>query len=319
MHITKLQNRVTIVISFMILSMIVIFISMRFSQLSEGKHPIIVQVSPPRCLSTAALRMWQARGDCEVLNEPFIAPFLLKDMHKEDVIKTGQWRAQAPQSYDYVLRKILAMSESKPVFVKEISFALMDLMRTDATLLRNKNVQFVFLIRNPHHIISSYYKILKFVGKNFCYEIGFQALYELYELVEKYAHKKPIIVCAEDLYTNPYDTIQLLCHRLQIPFVEQMMQWEDLGDSFEGVREWHETKKLDVIHHWHKNAIRSTGFHKPSEYEVDQNGYPTFSEVVNMWDRELCFDAYEINKKYYDLLVQEKNRLEAASGDQKAL
>lgn len=274
-------------------------------------YKIIIQVSPPRCLSTASLRMWQARGDCEVLNEPFLAPFLLGDNINKDLINS-QWRPEMVKSFEQKFREISLLAMNSHVFVKEISFTLVNFLRSQPSLLKNHQVHFVFLIRNPHNIICSYYKGVKRPNDTLWHEIGFHSTYEIYTMVKKWGVNKPVIVCAEDLCNDPYSAAQRLCESLDIPFMEHMLQWEDLGDSFEGVHEWHETKQSSATHYWHKDAIRSTGFHKPSEYEVDKKGYPTFSEVKKE-HKKMCFEAYRINNEYYERLLNEKEKLEAAS------
>ena len=268
-------------------------------------HKIVIQVSPPRCLSTAALRMWQARCDFMVLNEPFTSAFVFTTQNTH-TLPSNWCHENAPHTFEEVLQKILLMAESGPVFVKEESYALVDYLKSNPSLMQNANVHFIFLVRNPHDALSSYYKNHKKIFDNFSYLAGFEQCYKIFKMVQVYGAHKPIIICAEDLYSKPYETAQCMCTTLNIPFLERMLQWEDLGDSFTGITEWGEVKNPELTHYWHGAAINSTTFHKPNSYEVDAQGNPTFSEVKNDADRQACFDAYYYNKAYYDLLLAEK-------------
>lgn len=286
--------------------LIYIFIATASSlPISPEMHEIYIQVSPPRCMSTATTRMWASYGGFTVLNEPYISAFVFHN-ETDRVLTSHWWRADAPQTFEEVTQKILQMAENGPVFVKEESFALVDYLRADLSIIFNPHVHFIFLIRNPHHAICSYYKGHKKIIDDFSYLAGFQPSYEIFQMVQQYGNNNPIILCAEDLYNQPYETAQDLCKALDIPFFEHMLQWQDLGDSFTGINEWGELKKPELTHYWHGAAIHSTEFHKPTSYEVDAHGNPTFSEVTDDGDRLVCLQAYHENKVFYDLLIEAK-------------
>jgi hypothetical protein len=277
-----------------------------FSTLS-ATHKIIIQVSPPRCLSTACLRMWQAHGDFEVLNEPFISAFIGQSPADKQ-LTANWWRDGAPQSYDEAWQRIVDLAEHKPVFVKELGFILAPYLINNPEIIQNPQVHFVFLIRNPHSVIISDYQGHGKIIENFIYLAGFKPCYDIFKMVKHDGAHNPVIICAEDLYAHPNKTAEQLCKNLEIPFTQSMLQWKNLGTSFEGVKEWHELKNPELTHHWHGAAIQSTGFHEPHTYEVDENGKPTFSEVTDENDRKVCFEAYNFNKEYYELFLREKNK-----------
>lgn len=284
------------------------FLSLRATDNTAKQiHEIYIQLSPPRCLSTALLRCWQSRGDCVVLNEPFISAYANQDILAAEV-SSQWWRENAPMNFTEVEKNILISAEDAPVFVKEESFAFMDYLHANPNLLNNPHVHFIFLIRNPHHSICSYYKGHNGLIANFSYFVGFEPLYEIYQIVKANNPNTPCILSAEEVYSNPAQMIQDMCAALNIDFLEKMLQWEDLGDSFTGVKEWGELKKKELTHRWHGDAINSTAFHKPRSYELDANGNPTFSEIKNDSDRQTCFDAYVHNKIFYDLFLKETIR-----------
>ena len=275
-----------------------------------GAHKIIIQVSPPRCLSTASLRAWQARGDCEVMNEPFMSAFMFQDEGSREV--TNKWlRADTPTSFKDVEQKIVQMSHKSMVFVKEISFALLAYLKRNTSLAQNPDVYFVFLIRNPANTVHSFYKKQHDdqLINNFSYYVGFETCYAAFQMISACCINKPIIVHAEDIYAQPRQTMEWLCKEIQIPFLETMLQWNNLGNEFTGIKEWYELKRAEHTYYWHGDAIKSTGFHTPNVVcELDSLGNPTYGEIANEKDRMICLEAYRHNKIYYDLLVQEKNK-----------
>jgi len=66
------------------------------------------------------------------------------------------------------------------------------------------------------------------------------------------------------------------------------------------------SKKAAML--WHKDALYSTEFNRPSLYEVDNNNNPTFSEITDLADREICKKVYEENLKWYHLILVEKEK-----------
>jgi len=119
----------------------------------------------------------------------------------------------------------------------------------------------------------------------------------------------PTIITAEDLYNQPEHTAKLLCNRLNIPFTKSMVNWPKLEDGCTGVQAWGELKSKKLTDHWHANAIQSTHFEKPKSYNVDDQGNPTFSEIMKLDDRKACQKAYRESLHYYNLLLAETDYL----------
>lgn len=274
------------------------------SSLSAATHKIVIQVSPPRCLSTAALRMWQARGDFAIMNEPLLSAFAMREEGLRHMTN-GWWDEDAPQTFQEAYQRITDLAEQGPVFVKEISFGLVEFLRSQPEVLANPNIHFVFLLRHPHGVVSSQYKAHQKIYERFSYSCGFQACYEILRTVQELGVNKPYIMKSEDLYNQPQETAQALCKAIDIPFAEHMLHWDNLGSSFIGRKEWHELKHPAFIYKWHEPAIMSTGFHQPTLYDVDEMGNPTFAEVINEEDRKACFEAYDENMIYYKLMTLE--------------
>ncbi len=216
---------------------------------SSYYHKIIYLVSTPRSLSTVFVRMMQARGDMSVFNEPAQKACKLDF----DVVTNG-YRPEAPLTHQEVVDQLLLKSTIRPVFAKDQSFIVKDLLENDPRLINT--------------------------GKN------------------------PAIVFTQDLYNNPEATIRKFCNDVNIPYIEHALSWHSLGEDFDGTQEWHETKSFEMMHHWHKDAILSTQFKQPTQYEVDAQGNPTFSEIADPHDRQGCIEAYQENLKYYQEILK---------------
>ncbi len=270
--------------------------------MNGNQNKIIYLISPPRSLSIAFLRMMHARGDFKIMHEPCVLPYDL--IHYKE--HTKDWfRKDVPGTYQKVKEKIVQEAKNSNLFIKDMGFACRDLFLNDVEFIKNTNIQFVFLLRNPHHAILSFYNKTKEVFDGFSDLIGYKSCYEIFKEVKKFSTLSPLIIYTEDLYSNPKETVQKFCANVQIPFIESSLSWQDLGENFEGFKEWGETKFKEHTQHWHGDAIKSTGFGKPALYKVDENGKPTFSEITNEHDKKACTKAYEENLKFYNLFLNE--------------
>lgn len=187
-----------------------------------------------------------------------------------------------------------------------MSFALFNYLNEHHEIMSDPNIHFLFLIRNPQDVICSFYLRLGYIIDDFTFLIGHKACYEILDLVRRFGTNKPYIVCADELCRNPAKIVQAMCAALNIPFFEQMLYWENLGDSFTGQTEWCELKKPHMLHAWHEQAIISTGFTPIKTYDRDTEGNPTFIEILNEEDRAACFSAYSENLPFYKLMLAYK-------------
>lgn len=268
-------------------------------------HKTVFLISPPRSLSVAFLRMMDACNYFIILNEPFISAFGMS-IESERELTQGWWKENAPDTYEKAEEVVLAHMTQSPVFIKEIAFVIDEYLQKPNPFIGNPEVEFIFLVRNPHHMLCSYYKSLGTIVENFCYLASYEQLYRLYTLVNAHHPNKPLVILSEDLYTNPKHTAQRVCTHIGIPFKDSMLHWENLDSSFNG-QQWHDLKVDSWIEKWHGDAMHSTGISKPRTYETDANGNPTFSEIKNDADRVEVWDTYKRNKLFYDLLISGTN------------
>ncbi len=259
-----------------------------------GDEPqkIICLVSPPRSLSVGFLRMMEARGDFKIYHEPTISVY-----HRVNGLRfSDDWfREGAFQTFDEVKEAIF--NENSNVFVKEMSFSLNEVI--DEDFMKRPNVYFVFLFRNPHDAIVSFYKKLGRIVEDFQVACGYKAAHEVFHKIIDSGARRPLVLSSEELGANPEKVVKTFCDYVGIPFIEQALSWENLGSNFGGYEEWHETKRTDHTQHWHGEAIQSTKFVPLKSYEVDDKGNPTFSEIKSLEDRKECEKAYLTNLPYY--------------------
>lgn len=287
-----------------VFSMTVVFFAMTASLFSANK--IIYLISPPRSMSVAFTRMMQERGDFEIYHEPSQCAY--DKLYYPEL--TATWfRKEAFLTFEQVKIELLTQAQQKNVFAKEMSFAVEEFLLNDLAFVQNPAVQFIFLIRNPHHTAISFYHKLGVLPDEWNSLIGYRAEYEIFQFVKKHAVNPPLILRTEDLYKRPEETIKVFCNRLEIPFLPESLQWSDLTADFTGEQQWHELKVSHLTHHWHGDAIRSTGFGKPHSYEVDEQGNPTFNEIKNEKDRLFIKQAHLVHLPYYEKLMKEQDYL----------
>lgn len=246
------------------------------------KKCIIASVSTPRSLSTALMRLFSARGDFVVINEPGIYFYGLKQ---------GD-----PIAY---IDKVLQQDN---VFLKEISSPKNSLLLTQegCNLFKQKNVYTIFLVRDPHHTIISFFnKSERFLKTQF-----YEKLYEALHFLTREAANKPVILFSEDLYNRPEVVYQALCSYSGIPYIAEALSWQSL-DEETAQKTWsNAARSSSMFHRWHEDAVKSTCIHKPRVYEVDKDNLPTFSEIPEN-RRITAHGVYKECVRWYDAIKQE--------------
>ena len=188
----------------------------------------------PRSLSTAMEVYFRARGDYQVVHEPFADSY---------------W--QGTNAADK-LNELLDITEknSSPVFVKDIAHHLPEDLRKDSRLLQS--FTHVILVRSPLAAFHSHLKVNPDV-KN--HEFGYQALYSMFELIQA-TGLTPLILLADDILENPALTIEGFCKHAEIDHLPEALSWQAKQQT-----DWKASQK------WQVKAAISTGFEKASEKE----------------------------------------------------
>jgi hypothetical protein len=198
--------------------------------------------SAPRALSTAFCRMMIERGDFTVFHEPFSALVVQGYVMIED---------RKVSATDDLVDELIALARRKPVFVKETTeyrYDAVDHPRLPATGTHT------FLIRSLGDAIASHYAMNPAVK---CDEIGYQYLQEIFERMGRVEGRPPVVVEAEQLLSDPYETVRRYCDAVGITFLPSALSWQR-GDR----PEWARTSR------WQRAVASSTGF------ERQDNRYP---------------------------------------------
>jgi hypothetical protein len=104
----------------------------------------------------------------------------------------------------------------------------------------------VFLVRDPRPTISSHYAVKPAVT---CPEIGYEWLWELFELLRAATGRTPLVLRAEDVLRDPAAEVEAFCAAVGLPYLPGALRWEP-GDR----PEWQRHRG------WHLDAISSSGF-----------------------------------------------------------
>jgi len=293
------------------------------SEKTKQSHKIIYMISTARSLSTVFARYMAARGDFSVFNEPAFPPFLANHSEAYKLFIPTFKEETLQTTYADINAKILQKAASQNIFIKEMPFLAKDFLLNNSTLIKNPDIHFVFLIRNPHEVLLSFNKCWPISQNEVSVQaeaVDYKVLFNLYTHIEQHATKKPYIIISEDICSNPAKTIQDFCTVTDIPFDTSKLEWRDLGDNFD-ITAWNEDKKAAPVKHWHENAIRSTGFkkHISSQKKCDRDGNPTFEEIEDSEVRCLVMNLYARNLPFYKKFLEEAEKTKSISLPKRAI
>ncbi len=197
--------------------------------------------SGPRNISTAMMRAFEARGDCQVLDEPFYAWYLSHSgvthpLH--DAVIASQ-----PTRWDAVVASLLQPIDEPLYYQKHMAHHMVG----DEDYGWLGSFQHAFLIRDPARMIASYQRKRESVVAT---DLGLARQRALYSQVCDLAESPPPIVDAADVLANPAAMLASLCNSLGIGFTDRMLRWRPGLRSTDGV--W--------APHWYNVVAETTGF-----------------------------------------------------------
>lgn len=226
-----------------------------------------------RSTSTAFLRMMIERGDVTVVHEPWLA-----------LTETGGVTLPEPGGGERTLRSdeelrdhLLRLSDFRPVFVKEV----LD-YRYPFLYERPEEVAsfaHTFIVRDPRQTIASHYAMKPTVTSP---EIGFERLAELFELLWSATGRRPLVLRAERLVSDPGPAVRSFCEYVDLPFLPDALSWRPQDRT-----EWSRHRK------WHLDAIDSRGF-------TDRRN--TYAATVD--NNDLLRSFYDHHYPFYERLVR---------------
>ena len=195
--------------------------------------------SCPRNISTALMYSFRSRPDTVVFDEPLYAHYLnvsnVNHPGKEEVLESQEVNGNK------VIKDVILQEYTKHSFFKLMTHFLIDI---DKSFL--KKVTNIIFIRDPKEIIFSYSKVIKSPRLS---DIGIKNQVELYNYLNK-SNITPIVLDSKYLLMNPELILRKLSNLLDIPYFDQMLEWESGPKKEDGV--W--------AKYWYKNVHKSTSF-----------------------------------------------------------
>lgn len=199
----------------------------------------IAMWSGPRNISTAMLRAFAMRPDCEVVDEPLYAAYL----SSTGLDHPGRAEILAAQPTDWraVVTGLEQPGEMPVRYVKHMAHHLTD----DIGRAWLDGWTHAFLIRDPAAMLRSLDKVLPFTPR--LIDTGLPQQVELFERLGG------PVVAAEDVLADPAGALSGLCGALGLDWTPAMLTWPEGPHPADGV--W--------AHHWYGAVWASTGFGPP--------------------------------------------------------
>lgn len=217
----------------------------------------------PRTVSTAFDKMIRARGDLEVLTEPFSIPYY--DGPEQCSTRFPVTEPQA--GFEATLAEVVG--GDRPRFVKEMAYQLGPLLRADVLARFTSS----FLVRDPAWAIPS---LLRVWPDATIEEAGYGAQLEAFDLATEVQGAPPPVLDSDDLRRDPDGVVERWCAAVRIEHRPETLRWEPGMPADWG--RWGS---------WFEAAAASTGFAPPS----DAPPAPLTARAADLVER--CRPAYD--------------------------
>ncbi|MBL8770888.1 MAG: hypothetical protein JNK30_05855 [Phenylobacterium sp.] len=207
----------------------------------------IAMWSGPRNISTAMMRSFENRPDCQVVDEPFYAAYLARtglDHPMRDEVLAAQ-----PHDWRDVVTGLDALG-GPLVYEKHMTHHMLPGFGLDWVAGRRS----AFLIRDPAEVLASYVARRAEATLD---DIGVVQQRALFDRVADTLGQAPPVVRGADILAHPPAMLCALCDALDIPFREQMLSWPAGRRASDGV--WAPA--------WYDAVERSTAFEAPERRE----------------------------------------------------
>ncbi len=186
----------------------------------------------PRSVSTAFERIMRARGDLEVLHEPFMYHYYLN--RTERLFPDFAPEPDHPQTYADIRDMIVARADVKPLFFKDMAYYVVNDMPQDhgfAALMSH-----AFLVRDPAEAALSYQRRDPGFTST---ELGIEAQHRLYHALRDQGHE-PLVMTADQLRDDPRETLKRYWDHIGLPFMAHAFEWDDaVPEGWQSVVGWH--------------------------------------------------------------------------------
>src|SRR6056297_2880703 len=214
----------------------------------ETTHPLrIAMWSGPRNISTAMMRAFENRPDCDVVDEPLYGAWL------ESSGESHPMADQIIEAMETDWRKVFGtlagpVPGSKPIwYQKHMTHHLLPAMLDIEWL---GGFTHAFLIRDPRAVVASYLDKRDTVSDE---AIGVPQQWALYRFVTEELGQDPPVIDSGEFLADPEAHLRVLCAHLGIEFMPEMLAWPAGPRETDGP--W--------APHWYQRVRESTGFGPP--------------------------------------------------------
>ncbi|RMF33407.1 MAG: hypothetical protein D6754_17005 [Alphaproteobacteria bacterium] len=186
----------------------------------------------PRSVSTAFERIMRARGDLDVLHEPFMYDYYLTQRGR--LFPGFAPEPGHPTSYRDIRAMIMAHAGERPVFFKDMAYYVLRDLPGDAEFMHA--LSHAFLIRDPAEAILSYHRLDPAFT---CDELGHEAQFRLFDLL-KGQGLDPLVLTADQLRREPERTLRRYWSHVGLTYLDHAFEWDDrVPEGWESVASWH--------------------------------------------------------------------------------
>lgn len=225
-------------------------------------NKIIAMWAHQRAMSTAFLRMVIERGDVTVIHEPLVT---LIDEGRVSVPDGADGTVEV-DSEAALFQHMRELARTRTVFFKDTVEHRYEYLFAHPEEIAD--FEHTFIVREPHRTIASLYHMKPTIT---CPEVGYEHLFEIFELVRGLERRQPIVIDAERLLSSPREVIGRWCEQVDLPFLEHALTWAP-----EDRPEWQRTKQ------WHAAVAQSSGFSAPSrEYDATADNHPMLKQYFD--------------------------------------
>lgn len=240
--------------------------------METGKTKRIFLWSGPRNISTAMMYAFAQRSDTKVYDEPLYGYYLSHTKAKEYHPGSKEILETMEHDGEKVVKMMLTTAEKPVLFFKNMCHHLLDLDRSFMEQGEN-----IILTREPVEMLSSFGEVIE---NPQIYDVGYKSQVDLmHDLIRRGI--SVTVVDSKTILMDPSRQLELLCHKLEIPFEQEMLSWTAGAREEDGV--W--------APYWYANVHRSTGF---APYRPKDKPFPEKLKSL-LWE---CQPYYEELMEY---------------------
>jgi hypothetical protein len=203
----------------------------------------IAMWSGPRNISTAMMRAFENRSDCEVWDEPLYGYYL----SATGIQHPGAAEIIADQGTDWrdITNRCAGEIPAQKAIFYQKHMTLHLLPEIDRQWISSLNN--CFLIREPERVVASYRAVRQDLTLA---DIGFVQQAELFDYVNETTGEIPLVIDSRKFLLDPEAGLRRLCNWLGLEFESGMLSWPKGARESDGV--W--------ARYWYDSVWNSTGF-----------------------------------------------------------